>query len=96
MKYKIKYDDILKQLKAKDRLEDNYENECSCNILLMPSVINISDRLSSLSMISYCYQNSENSNLIYSINQKFEKYLKHISNTDPIFCLNIFTRTVFF
>ena len=95
-KHKIKYDYILKQLREKDRLEDNYENECSCNILLMPSVINISDRLSSLSMISYCYQNSENSNLIYSINHKFEKYLKHISNADPNSFLNVFTRTAFF
>ena len=96
MKYKIKYTEILKKLRANDKEEDNYENECSCNILLMPSIINFSDKLSTLSMISYCYQVRKNCNLIFSINHKFEKNLKYINDFDANFFLNVFGRTAFF
>ena len=75
-KYKIKYAQILKNCIQKDRPEYNYENEFYCNLLLMPSIIDFSDKLSTLSLISYCYQVRENCNLTYLISHKFEKNIQ--------------------
>ena len=95
-KYKIKYTKLLKLCRIRDKPEFHYENEFYCNLLLMPSVIDISDKLSTLSMISYCYQERENCNLIYLINHKFEKNIQYIDNVDPNYFLNGFCRAAYF
>ena len=96
LKYKIRYYQLLKILRDRDKPEVNYENEFYCNILLMPSVIDFGDRLSTLSMVSYCYQLRENYNLIYYITNKFDKNIKFINNVAPSFFLNVFSRAYYF
>ena len=95
-KYKIKYTKLLKLCRIRDKPEFHYENEFYCNLLLMPSVIDISDKLSTLSMISYCYQERENCNLIYLINHKFEKNIQYIDNVEQNFFINVFCRAAYF
>ena len=95
-KYKIKYAQILKNCIQKDRPEYNYENEFYCNLLLMPSIMDFSDKLSTLSMISYCYQVRENCNLTYLISHKFEKNIQYINNIKENNLLKVFCRTAFF
>ena len=95
-KYKIKYTKLLKFCRGRDKPEYHYENEFYCNLLLMPSVIDYSDKLSTLSMISYCYQVRENCYLTYLINHKFEKNIQYIDNVDQNYFLNGFCRAAYF
>ena len=96
VKYKIKYADLLKIIKERDKKEKNFENEFYCNILLMPSQIEISDKISTLSLLSYCYQIRENCDNIYLISNKFEKNIDILNNVDQNFFLKVFCRAAYF
>ena len=94
-KYKLNYAELLSAIRERDEKHRN-NSEFFCNILLIPPDIELSDRISTLSMISYCYQLSENLDNIYLITNKFEKYIETIKNVDQNFCLNIFSRAAYF
>ena len=96
LKYKLKYFSILNELRDIDEKTYNYHHDLYCNLLLMPSEIEISNKLSLLSIISYCYQLRQKYELIYSISNKFEKYIVFINSVDPNFFLNVFCRAAFF
>ena len=94
--YEIKYSDLLPKLRNDKNGQSDEEKEFYCNILLMPSVINISDKLSTLSMLSYCYQKRESCENILNLTQKCEKFFSEIKNIDQTYFINIFGRAGFF
>ena len=96
LNYKIKYAELLKKIINRDDKEINYDNEFICNILLMPSQIELSDKISTLSMLSYCYQTRENSDNIYLIANKFEKNFDIIRDVDINFFIKVFCRAAVF
>ena len=95
-KYKLKYNQLLKILRNRDKPDINYENEFYCNILLMPSFIDFGDKLSTLCMVSYCYQVRDNYNLIYYITNKFDKKIQYINNVSPDYFIKVFCRAGFY
>lgn len=97
-KYKLNYPVLLNELREKiDQEEDIYNNELLCNLLLMPSGIEISNKLNIFSFITYLYQRKNKNELIYSINNKLEKkYIKYINKENAIYYLNILCRAAYF
>ena len=93
LKYKLNYNFLLKTIKP--RLEPNiiYENGFFCNLLLIPSYIEISDKLSTLDCLINCYRIKDNFNNIYLLANKFEKYIESINNNNLIFFYNAFSTT---
>ena len=94
-KNQIKYSALLQEMRDTDKRE-NFQNEYFCNLLLMPFNKKLEKKLNILSMLSYCYQISENYESIYSISNKFEKNIKYINTIDPTFYLKVFCRAAFF
>ena len=66
-KINLKYTELLDTIKNRDLDEFLYINEYLCNFLLMPSEIEISNKIVALSLISYFYQKTEKTHLIYNI-----------------------------
>ena len=74
-KHKLKYTELLNKLKhSKEKNHKN--NEFLCNILLSPSEIDTSDEISTLSLLTYCYQENEKKELIYKIARILEEKQK--------------------
>ena len=95
-KCKLKYAAIIEKIRDKD-IEKNYnKNEFSCNILLMPNNIELSDKISVLSLLSFCYQNNEKIELIYQISRKINKNKDKLKDIDPSFSFHIYFRTSHF
>lgn len=95
-KIKLKYTELLENIKNKDSDEFLYINEYLCNILLMPSEIDISNKIATLNLISYCYQKSEKAHLIYNIARKLENFLIYLKAVDPVFFVHVFLRAGYF
>ena len=95
LKCKMKYSEIFEYIQKNDE-KNNYYNEYYCNLLLMPSVIDITNKYPTLSKLSYCYQINEKSKLIYSISNKFEKNLKSLKVIEQNYIINVFTRAAAF
>ena len=97
-KYKLNYPSLLKDLRDKiDQEEEIYNNEFLCNLLLMPSDVEITNKLSIFSCITYLYQLTKKFELIYSINNKIEeKYMKYINQDNCLYFLNIICRAAYF
>ena len=96
LKYKLKYKELLQNARNEKNNNNYFRHEFFCNLLLMPSKIEFSDKISVLSMISYCYQISENYDLLYYINHKFEKYMDSINTIDKNNFLKVFCRAAYF
>jgi len=79
-KYKLKYSSLINLIQERNDKQFLIENEYLCNILLMPSYINPSDKLRSLSLLTYSHQENNNSTCIYNIANKVEKHYKDIYN----------------
>ena len=90
LKYKLNYTFLLKTIKPREGKNIIYENEFFCNLLLIPSYIEFSDKLSTLDCLINCYKAKENFNNIYLITNKFEKYLDSIQNNQTFF-YNVFS-----
>ena len=97
-KYKLNYPILLKELRDNiDNEKDINNNEFLCNLLLMPKDVEITNKLSIFSCITYLYQISKKYELIYSINNKLEeKYMKYINQDNSLYFLNIICRAAYF
>ena len=92
--FKLKYDELIKQLINTENKYNN-EKEFYCNLLLIPSVIDILNKLATFSLITFCYKTNKNNNLIYSVSNKIEKYMfADVKNLNYFF--NIFFRASYF
>jgi len=96
-KYKINYPAILKKIVNRIESQNVYDNEYYCNLLLMTGEIDIQSKISNFSLLTYCYQENENSELIYSITNKFEKkFMQNINKETNDSFMKIFFRAAFF
>ena len=91
-KTKLKYTELLEIIKNRESNEDLCRNEYECNFLLMPSEIDVSNKIATLSLISYCYQKSNKTHLIYNIARKFENLIIYLKAADPLFFVHVFFR----
>ena len=62
----------------------------------MPLEIDLSFKISTYSLITYCYQVNENFIQIYNITRKFVKNEDNLKVVDPIYEFHTFFRTAFF
>ena len=92
-KYKIKYKHVIDFLKSRDKQKFYNINEYWCNLLLMPSEIDISTRISILNILSNIYQKNK-SELIYNLAYKYDKNLDIFNNVEPAFGINIFIKAI--
>ena len=90
--YQINYSDLLRKLRNDNNGQSNEEKEFYCNLLLIPSVIDFSDKIATLSMLSYCYQKRDNSENIFNITHKLEKIFSENKNIEQTYFINIFGR----
>ena len=95
-KNKIKYSEIINNIRDNSNKKNNDKNEFLCNILLMPFNIDLEKKLNTLCLLSYCYQIKENYEGIYSIKNKYEKHSNYLNSIDTSFILKVFCRTAFF
>ena len=93
---KIRYKELLNFIK--ERVNPKYlnYNEFLCHILLMPSNIDILDKLTTLSLKSYCYQENKKIQQIYHIARIFEQNVNYLTNVDPMIFVRVFFRAAFF
>ena len=89
---KLKYNELIEKMKKKDENKYYNKNEFYCNILLLPLNIDFSNKISILSLISYCYQENKKYDQIYNIARKFEKNEKYLNAVDPLFFLHVYFR----
>ena len=85
----IRYREIIDYIK-KDEKKNYDKNAFLCNILLYTSDININDKLSSLSLLAYCYKDKEKNEQIYRIARKFEQNVQYLKEVDPTLFINVF------
>ena len=95
-KYKIKYTHLIKYLEKNDKKEFYNENEYWCNILLMPSNVEFSDKISILSLLCQYYQKKGKKDLIYNIGCKIDKYIDSFGSIEPLFLVNIYIKVMEF
>ena len=93
---KLKYNEIIEYIKQRDDNKYHNKNEFLCNILLMPLNIDFSNKISVLSLITYCYQENKKYNLIYNIARKFDKNDKYLNAVDPLFFFHVYFRAGYF
>ena len=62
----------------------------------MPFNIDLEKKLNTLCLLSYCYQNKEKCEYIYSIMNKYEKYSNYLNSISQDFTLKVFFRTAYF
>ena len=89
---KLKYNELIEKMKKKDENKYYNKNEFYCNILLLPLNIDFSNKISILSLITYCYQENKKYDQIYNIARKFEKNEKYLNAVDPLFFLHVYFR----
>ena len=90
-KYKINYTKYL-DIINKGRKYNESTNEFLCNLLLMPQKILLSDKISSLNVLSNFYKKRGEKYLLYSIIYKFDKCLESLLSLDPALVINVFVR----
>ena len=95
-KIRVKYRSLIPKLIKRDTKEQCNKNEFLCNLLLMPLEIDLSFKISTYSLITYCYQINENIEQIYNITRKFIKNEDNLKTVDPIYAFHTFIRTAFF
>ena len=99
-KKRLKYTDIFNEIKNNENSKDfphfQKTNEFLCNILLMPSKIDLSNKITALSQISYCYQELNKYELIYNIARKFENKFTDLKAVDPNFLIRVFFGASYF
>ena len=94
--YKLKYTEMLDYMTKNDKKNNLNNNEFLCNILLTPSEINYSDEISTLSLLTYCYQENEKKELIYKTARIFEQKQSKKIDIDPVFFLRVYFRSAYF
>ena len=95
-KKKLKYTEILDNIKSNNKRKYVSKSEYFCNILLMPLEVEISNKISTLSLITFCYQETNKYQLIYNIARKFEILSDQIDAVEPLFFVRVFYRAAIF
>ena len=95
-KSSVQYRTLIPKLIKRDTKEQCNKNEFLCNLLLMPLEIDLSFKISTYSLITYCYQVNENIEQIYNISRKFVKNEDNLKTVDPVYAFHAFIRTAFF
>ena len=90
-RYKLNYTNILNLVK-KDKSDSGKTNEFFCNLLLMPLKIELSDKVSTLNLLSNFYKRRNQVHLIYQIINKFDKRLDSLMSIEPALVANVFVR----
>ena len=93
-KYIIKYSKMFDYLKGRDRSEHINLNEYWCNILLFPPEIELSNKISILSLLSKYYDQRKANELIYNIAKKIDKYSDSFNVIDPALGINIYIKAI--
>ena len=91
-KYKIKYTKILEFVKSREDDKYKNENEFFCTILLMPSKIELSNKISTLSYLCNSYLKNKKFELIYGITRKFDKCLDSLNAIEPSLIINVYIK----
>ena len=89
-KQKLKYTELFDLIKSNNKSKSSHVNEFYCNILLMPLEINISNKISTLSLITDCYKENNKYQLINNIARKFGNYFELLKAIDPSFFVHVF------
>ena len=89
-KQKLKYTELFDLIKSNNKSKSSQINEFYCNILLMPLEINISNKISTLSLITDCYKENNKYQLINNIARKFGNYFELLKAIDPSFFVHVF------
>ena len=90
-KYKIKYNHLIEFIKSKNKKDSSSynQNQFLCNILLIPSNIEISNKVAILNLLSLYNKNSD---LLYNIANKLDKCFDSINAIDPIFLIEMYMK----
>ena len=92
-KFKLNYTKILDSIKKRSNFTTS-SNEYLCNVLLMPQKIELSDKISSLNLLSAFYKKNRRNNLLYSIVNKFDKCLDDLLSMEPALVVNVFIKAI--
>ena len=93
-KYKINYKRVIDFLNSRNRTDCYNNNEYWCNILLMSSEIELSNKISILNILSNIYQKKKRYELIYNLANKYDKNLDLFNTVEPAFAINIFIKAI--
>ena len=88
--YKLNYTNILNIIRRDKDI--NNSNEFLCNLLLMPEKIELSNKVSTLNLLSGIYKRRNQRHLIYQIINKFDKKLESLMSIEPAIVANVFVR----
>ena len=96
-KYKIKFSAIIEELRTNCDKAGKINNvEFTTNILLMSSQINITNKISCLTVLSYINYERRNSLYTYYLNKKIFKYLQIQKSIESFIYIRTFYRAAFF
>ena len=96
-KYKIKFSAIIEDLRQNcDKIEKVNNVEFNTNILLMSSQINITNKISCLTVLSYINYVRRNSLYTYYLNKKIFKYLQIQKSIESFIYIRTLYRAAFF
>ena len=93
-KYRINFSLIIKEV-SKD-INNQYsmmENEFKLNLLLFSPEIDISSKLSCMTLLTYIYQEKNRTKNIYNFCNKYLKYMETEKGIDPYIFYRVFFRT---
>ena len=93
-KYKINYTKVFEFLKNRNKNKYLIENEYWCNILLMQSEIELSNKISILNLLCEYYQKNDKTELIYNLSNKIEKHKDSFNAIDPALGINVYLKTI--
>ena len=95
-KYKMNYTKLFEFLKSRDKDKYLIENVYWCNILLMQSEIELSNKISILNFLCNYYQKDNKAEFIYNITNKIEKYKDSFNAIDPALGINVYLKAINF
>ena len=91
--YKLNYTKFLEIINKGNSYNRN-KNEFLCHLLLMPQNIELSNKISTLNLLSNFYKSRKEMYLLYSITNKFDKNLESLMSIDPALVANVFVRAM--
>ena len=80
IKYQMNYDYLLNYISERKDKKIDDQNEFFCNLLLMPTEIKLTKKLSTFYTLSDIYIKTNQKELILRLNHKLEKYIKNCNN----------------
>ena len=92
-KYKLNYTQLIGIISKGNSYSRN-KNEFLCNMLLMPDNIELSNKISSLNLLSSFYKKRKEIYLLFSITNKFDKNFESLMSIEPALVVNVFVRAM--